>query len=111
MNRDQRVHVGMINSYNIIMGYKSILDISMSSVGVFAHAPEGLIEFGNVELIMRYFQSIEMYEYCSNLKKYIKKNFDKNGERIIEECECDLPAIKEYSTIVKCSICNKFLIS
>ncbi len=100
------VHIGMINSYNVLMGNASVEDIVSSGLGVFAHSPEEESAMKSVEFMVYYFSKHEMYERCNKLKSYIEETFDKDGSYKEECCECDMPEIESYSTKVKCSICN-----
>lgn len=110
MNKDQRVHIAMINSYNIITGKAKLEDIVESKVNILAHSPYNDILYENIELIMLYFESIDMYEKCTVLLDYLKENYneDKSIKKVI--CECDMPEIKEYTKDLKCSSCNKKII-
>lgn len=109
MNSIQAVHVGMINSYNLLLEKVTINQIIEAGIGLFAHVPDEEVEMENVEFILYYFQEKEMFEHCAELLNYIKDNFNEDGSHKEEECECDLPTIKEYTKKIKCSTCNKRL--
>lgn len=109
MTKEQAIHVGMLNSYNLITDKATFEEIILAGIGVFAHQPDEEIEKENVELIIKYFQSFEMFEYCAELKEYISKNYDDNGEVISNDCECEYPVIKKYTQRVRCGTCNKRL--
>lgn len=107
MTKDQQVHVGMINSFNVITGKVSFRKIIDSGVGVFAHLPDEDIKYENVEFIMFYFEQMEMFSHCSELKKYLEENYNEDRTPKPTGCECDFPEITEYTEIVKCAKCKK----
>ena len=108
MTRQQIVHIGMINSFNIITGVVSLEQVISSGMSVIAHIPEeDELEF--VNLMIHYFQEHEFYEYCSVLKKYKEDTYYDDGSRKEQECSCEYPEIKEYVVKTKCSKCNKRL--
>lgn len=109
MNNIQAVHVGMINSYNLLTEKATIEQIVSSGVALFAHVPDEEIEMENVEFILYYFQEREMFEHCAELLHYINDNFNEDGTSKEEECECDFPTISEYVKKMKCSTCKKRL--
>ena len=109
MTRQQVVHIGMINSFNIITGAVSLDQVINSGLGVIAHVPEeDELEF--INLMIHYFQEHEFYEYCSVLKKYKEDTYYDDGSLKEQQCDCEYPEIKEYSIKVKCSGCNKRLL-
>lgn len=108
MNKRQTIHVGMINSYNLLMGITNIDSVVQAGLGLFAHVPDEEPSIEDIEHMIMYFQEKEMFEYCSELVKYIKENFE-NGKPKGEDCDCDLPEIKEYKIKMYCSACNKRL--
>lgn len=106
MKESQVVHLGMINSYNVLVNKVSVDEIIMSGIGAFAHSPEERDAKQSVEFMIKYFQDIEMYEKCSALQKYIEETFDENGKYKEPFCDCEYPDIKEYSKTPNCSVCN-----
>ena len=106
MKESQVVHLGMINSYNVLVNKVSVDEIIFSGIGAFAHAPEERDAKQSVEFMIKYFQDIEMYERCSALQKYIEETFDENGKYKEPFCDCEYPDIKEYSKTTTCSVCN-----
>lgn len=108
MTRQQQLHVGMINSFNVITGIATFEEVIKSGIGVLAHVPnEDEIQY--IKLMIYYFEEHELYEYCNVLKKYVKDNYFEDGSRREKECECEYPTITEYVAKVKCSKCNKRL--
>lgn len=107
MNKQQTIHVGMINSYNILMGTVTIDAVVQSGLGLFAHVPDEEPTLDNIEHMIMYFQDQDMYEHCAELVKYIEENFEENGKLKGEECECRYPEIKEYKMKMRCAACNK----
>ena len=106
MNQNQAVHIGMINSYNVLVNNVNIEKIVLSGIGVFAHSQEEKDAKISVEFMIKYFQDVEMYEKCSALQKYIEKTFDEDGKFKEPVCVCEYSDIKEYSPTPKCSLCN-----
>jgi hypothetical protein len=109
MTNDQAVHIGMLNSFNLITEVATYEQIMDADMGIFAHNPEDDIEYDNIKFIMLYFEQFEMFEHCAELKKYIDLNFNSDGSRKETDCECDMPEIKEYTLKMKCFKCDKRL--
>lgn len=109
MNKTQSVHVGMINSYNLLTERATLEEIVSAGIGLFAHIPDEEVDVENIEFIMLYFQELEMFEHCADLLDYINFNYNDDGTPKEEECDCDLPNIVEYTKKMKCSACNKRL--
>ncbi len=106
MNQNQIVHIGMINSYNVLINKTNIQQIVLSGVGFFSHSQDDKDAKISIEFMIKYFQDIEMYEKCSALKKYIEETFNEDGTFKESLCVCEYPDIKEYSPTPKCSLCN-----
>lgn len=106
MNQHQAVHIGMINSYNVLVKNIDIQQIVLSGVGLFSHSKDEKDAKKSVEFMIEYFKDIEMYDKCAELQKYIENTFDEDGNFIEKLCECEYPDIEEYSPIPKCSVCN-----
>jgi len=107
MNKQQTMHVGMMNSYNLIMDKVSIDTVVQSGIGVFAHIPDAEPELNDIQMMIIYFQDHDMYEICSDLVSYIEQNYNDNGCLKGSECDCDYPNIKEYARRMRCGVCNK----
>lgn len=108
MTRQQMVHIGMINSFNVITGSATVEEVVNSGIGILAHVPDD-DELEHIGLMIYYFQEHEMYEYCGALKKYIKDTYYDDGTRIELECECEYPKIGEYVKKMKCLECGESL--
>ena len=106
MTEQQQLHIGMINSYNIILGKCSAFEVMSSGVGFFAHIPDEDPDFDTVNNIIDYFSEIEMFEKCIELVSYMEENFNDDGSERIALCDCKLPEIESYSKRVFCSNCN-----
>ena len=106
MSNSKTVHIGMINSYNVLVKNFDIQRIVLSGIGFFAHSESEKDAKISVEFMVKYFQDIEMYEKCSALQKYIKKTFDEEGKFKEQLCDCEYPDIEKYNPIPKCSLCN-----
>lgn len=110
MTEEQKIHVAMINSYNVITEAYSIDEIMDSGVPMFSHIPDEEVSIEAINFIIYYFQQQEMYEHCIALTEYMDKNFNKDGSPKAEVCLCECPEISEYTKKMKCSKCNKRLI-
>jgi len=110
MNKDQVIHIGMVNSFNLLTERFAFQDIAMSGIAMFAHTPDEDISAKELDHIIIYFQEIEMFEYCAELLDYRKKNFNEDGSMKVKECECKFPSIKEYKLKSTCSACKKRLV-
>lgn len=108
MTRQQTVHIGMINSFNVITGVATIEQVVNSGIGILAHVPDE-DELEHIGLMVYYFQEHEMYEYCAILKKHIKDTYNEDGTRREPSCECEYPTIGEYVRKMKCLECGKSL--
>lgn len=108
MTKQQALHVGMINSFNIITEQVTIEQVFNSGIDIFAHAPSGS-EVDYVKIMIKYFEENEMYYQCAVLKKHIEDTYLEDGTRKEKECECEFPEIKEYAVKMKCGCCNKRL--
>jgi hypothetical protein len=108
MTKQQALHVGMINSFNIITEQATFEQVLNSGIDVFAHAPHGN-EVDYIKVMINYFEEHEMYYHCAALQKHIDETYLSDGTRKEKECECDFPEIKEYTTKMKCGACNKRL--
>jgi hypothetical protein len=108
MTRTQIVHIGMINSYNIITGKASIEQVLLSGIGFLAHPPDEL-EPEHIELVIMYFEQLEMYEICQELRRVFDENYHADGTPRDLECLCDYPKINEYSRVMRCGTCNNRL--
>jgi len=105
MTSTQIVHVGMVNSYNIITGKASLEEVMMSGIGYLAHAPDEL-DSSHLEVIIMYFEEVEMYEKCQELRRIFEENYHPDGTPKELECLCDLPVIESYSRTMRCGNCN-----
>lgn len=108
MTSTQIVHVGMVNSYNIITGKASLEEVMMSGIGYLAHPPDEL-DSGHLEMIIMYFEEVEMYEICHELRRVFNENYHPDGTPKDLECLCDLPLIESYSRTMRCGHCNNRL--
>jgi hypothetical protein len=96
----------MINSYNLLTGRNKLEEILNSGIGVFCHSPEEKDALNSIKFMISYFENLEMYNKCLELKKYIEETFDDNGKYKGKVCECIHPDIETYTPTVKCSICS-----
>jgi hypothetical protein len=106
MNQHQAVHIGMINSYNVLINGAKIEHIILSGIGVFAHSEYEEDSKISIEFMIEYFKSLEMYEKCAGLQCYIDENFNDDGTFKNLLCSCEYPDIEKYDPIPKCSLCK-----
>jgi len=106
MTKDQTVYISMINSFNLITEKATIEDIIYSGIGIFAHIPNEDIDEEDVNVMISYFEKLDMYEHCSELINYINDEYNDDGSYRHKECECDFPIIKNYVKKMKCSRCD-----
>jgi hypothetical protein len=109
MTQEQMIHIGMINSFNLLTERNTLEEIAMSDMSLFAHVPDEEAPIELVDLMIEYFQSYEMFEHCKELMDYIDDNFNEDGIRIQNRCECPQPVITDYSKKMFCGHCNKRL--
>lgn len=107
MTQEQMIHVGMVNSFNLITERNTLDEIAMSDVSLFAHVPDEEVPIEFVQLMIDYFQAYDMFENCAELMEYIAINYDDNGTRIFNNCECPQPVITEYKIKMYCGYCEK----
>lgn len=106
MTEQQQVHIGMINSFNIITQRNTVYEVMSSGIGYFAHIPDREPDFDTLEDMLHYFSEIEMFEKCIELLKYMEDNFNEDGSEKFERCDCDYPVIEEYSPNMVCGGCK-----
>lgn len=109
MTKKQRLHIGMINSYNLLTEIATLSEILESGVAIFSHVPDDIPTLNELEKILFYFQEIEMFEHCTHIVKYMEINYDEDGNLRGEDCDCDYPSIVKYEKNMKCGACFKRL--
>jgi len=109
MTQEQTIHVGVINSFNLITERNSFEEIVESDLSLFAHNPNVDPPIEVINFMIDYFKSYEFFENCAELMQYLGENYDDDGVFIHRECECSLPLITEYSEKMYCGICDKRL--
>lgn len=107
MTQEQMIHVGMINSFNLLTERNTLEEIAMSDVSLFSHVPDEEVPIELVHFMIDYFQSCDMFENCVDLMEYIALNYNENGTRIANDCECPQPVIKKYKRKMYCGHCEK----
>ena len=105
------IHIGMVNSFNVITEKNTFEEIVSSDVSLLAHIPENDVPLELIKLMVEYFKSYEMFEHCIELVEYMSLNYNKDGTAIviIESCECPQPLIVDYSKKMFCGNCDKRL--
>jgi len=107
MTEQQKIHIAMINSFNVIVGEATIDDVLDSNLSLFSHDFEEELNYENIMFILKYFEQIEMFDKCSKLMTFIDNTFDREGNYKEKACECPYPDIKLYEAKTKCSTCNR----
>ncbi len=109
MTQEQMIHIGMINSFNVITGRNNPEEIMTSAVSLFAHLPDDEPPFELLEMMIEYFSAFEMFEKCFELALIMEEKYTPDGKLKEELCECTLPEIVEYSRNMTCGNCKKKL--
>ena len=106
MTEQQKIHIAMINSFNVILEKATIDDVLDSNLPLFSHDFDDELQYDNMVFILKYFEQIEMFDKCSEFKAFIDKTFDNRGQHKEKACGCAYPDIKLYEPKIKCSTCN-----
>jgi hypothetical protein len=96
----------MINSYNLITGKAKIEEIIYTGVGVFNINPNNDISEEDLDDMLSYFESVDMFEHCAEIANYKQKEFNPDGSYVQSSCECDMPLIESYSLFISCGQCK-----
>lgn len=111
MTESRKIHLAMINSFNIITRKTSYNRVVNSDIPLFAHdIYDGPTKI-DIEYMIKHFESVEMFEKCMELKNVIdliETGSNKNGELI---CECDFPDPKKYTIKTKCETCKRQILA
>ena len=109
MTSKQLLHVGMVNSFNVITNKNTFEEILDSEVAVFVHVPNEGIPLDIIHYIMDYFEDSEMFEYCSELHNFVSDNYNEDGTLREELCQCNHPLVLGYKGIIRCGLCNNVI--
>ena len=107
MNLKQKVFLAMINSYNLVTNKATFQEILDSDINLFAHIPDDALTTDLIYMMIDYFQDIEMYEKCIELKQLLEDTFNEDGTIKSVQCECDYPEFNSYVGEIKCNKCKK----
>lgn len=107
MTEQQKIHIAMVNSFNVIVGNATVDDILDSNVPLFSHDFDDEFQYDNLMFILKYFEQIEMFDKCATLSAFIDRTFDKAGRHKEKACECPYPDVKVYEPKTKCSSCDR----
>ena len=111
MNERQRIHIGMMNSYNVLTGKARLIEVIESAIPIFAHVVDKPIRLQDIHLMKMYFEEIEEYEKCIELSCLVQSLFDQDGNlKKIHSCECDMPLMPRYDDKMICQTCNKYIV-
>ena len=109
MTQEQMIHIGMINSFNLLTERNTLEEIATSDLSLFAHVPDEDAPYELIMLMLDYFKSYEMFENCVELMEYIAIHYNDDGTPIENGCECFQPIITAYSKKMFCGECGKRL--
>jgi hypothetical protein len=102
MNKETIRHIAMVNSFNVITSRSSVEEVMEAGIGYFGHEIGGEFDSTEITRVLKYFEKLEMYEYCSELSKVIYE-LDKE----MPMCDCDYPLFDTYSpSEVDCLSCG-----
>lgn len=109
MRITQMTHIGMVNSYNIILGFATTEEVRASGLNVLSHDPEEDINLDYLKFMVKYFSKLDMFDECINVTEYIQDNYNEDGtlKNVIEYCECEYPKIGKYKKPMICGECDK----
>lgn len=110
MTQEQIIHIGMINTFNLITERNTFEDIITSDLSFLAHVPDQDTPIKLIQLMIGYFQSCEMFEHCADLVMYLDLNYNEDGTKKQYGCECSQPVISSYSKKMFCEKCKKRLL-
>jgi hypothetical protein len=109
MTSKQLLHVGMVNSFNVITNKNTFEEILDSDVAVFVHVPDKEIPLDIIHYIMDYFEGCEMFEYCSELYDFVSDNYNEDGTLREDLCQCNYPLVLGYKGAIRCGLCNNII--
>ena len=109
MTQEQTVHIGIVNSFNLLTERNTFDEIVTSDLSLFAHNPDQDPPVEVINFMIDYFKSYEMFENCAELMEYLGTNYNDDGTFIQTGCECPQPVITKYSNKMFCGECGKRL--
>jgi len=103
----QHLHEAMMNSFNIITNKMTYNDLFKKERSFLVHVPDEPVTDEDLEMMIVYFEHMEMYEECAELKAILD---DLEEEEEEDSCSCKNPKIyDDEDGGIKCKICNKKL--
>ena len=66
------IHSAMIYSFYVVTGKKTIIDLIISEKGIFVFNPEKPLTKDTLEEMIEYFENVEDYKKCLQLKKLLE---------------------------------------
>lgn len=106
MTKEQVMHISMINSYNLLTGKAKIENIIYSGIGLFSVMPNNDATEEELDAMIYYFESVDMFEHCSEIIDYKYKEFNPDGSHKHDNCNCDMPLIESYPLLMSCGRCK-----
>jgi len=107
MNTKQILHIAMMNSFNILTNLATIEEVIDSELNITAHVPTEELTPNVYDMLIDYFQDVEMYEKCVTLTQLKESLFNEDGTIKVVSCECDYPEFNSYTGEIKCYKCKK----
>lgn len=108
MTEGQLKHIGMTNSYNILIGKVAVHEVIDSGIGFLFHDIDHPTPI-QIKKIIAYFSSVNMFEHSAEMRDYLDENFTKSGKPIYIECKCEMPLIVDYTFKMRCARCKNRL--
>lgn len=105
--KEEKLHQAMMNSFNLITNKITYNDLFDLGKFYLVHIPDEPVTIYDLDIMIDYFEELEMYENCAELKKLldIELEEEQNQEEV---CECKNPKIyDDEDGNIKCQTCNK----
>lgn len=104
----QHLHEAMMNSFNLITNRMTYNDLFKKERSFLVHIPDEPVTDEDLEMMIVYFEHMEMYEECAELKAILDEIEEEEEED--DSCACKNPTIyDDEDGDIKCKICNKKL--
>lgn len=106
----KHLHEAMMNSFNIITNKITYDDLFKMERTFLVHVPDEPITLEDIDIMIGYFEQLEMYENCAELKVISDEilNYDEEEEDYEEDsCECKIPIISSNDGDIRCLTCDK----
>lgn len=110
--KEEKLHEAMMNSFNLVTNRITYDDLFNLGKFFLIHLPDEPITQFDLDVMIQYFEDLEMYENCAELKKIQDEQFNDDGIHIVWEdeeiCECKNPKIYDDAEgVIRCKTCQK----